>query len=163
VKIKRELATPITIGAFLISAVTGVLMFFHLDIGLNKVAHEWLSWMLLLGVVLHIVVNFSGFKRYFSRRNELLVIGFFVLLLLLSFFPLAGDSEPPFIPPLKALSKTPLTTLALVAEVAPDQLLERLAEAGIEVKSRQQSVSDLVGDDLREQVQVLSLLLAPRK
>ena len=48
--IKREWVTPIAAGGFLISAVTGVLMFFHLDTGLNKVAHEWLSWVFLGGV-----------------------------------------------------------------------------------------------------------------
>lgn len=36
----REWATPLTIGSFLLIAVTGVLMFFHLDSGLNKLAHE---------------------------------------------------------------------------------------------------------------------------
>jgi hypothetical protein len=38
--IQREWVTPIAAGAFLISAVTGVLIFFHVDSGLNKVAHE---------------------------------------------------------------------------------------------------------------------------
>ena len=36
-------------GAFTLSAVTGVLMFFHLDSGLNKAAHEWLSWAMVGG------------------------------------------------------------------------------------------------------------------
>lgn len=37
----RKWATPLTIGSFLLMGVTGILMFFHLDIGLNKLAHEW--------------------------------------------------------------------------------------------------------------------------
>ena len=158
--IKREWATPITAGAFLQSAVTGMLMFFHLDTGLNKVAHEWLSWILLLGVTLHLAVNFSGLKRYFSIRKGQLLMGFFALLLLLSFAPIGDKNEPPFVPPLKVLAKAPLTTLALVAKRSPVQLLERLAKIGVSAQSDQQSVSDLVGDDLREQVRLLKLLLA---
>lgn len=42
--ISRNWATPLTIGSFLLMAVTGLLMFFHLDTGLNKAAHEWLGW-----------------------------------------------------------------------------------------------------------------------
>lgn len=39
----REIATPLTIGIFLIMSVTGILMFFHWDTGFNKLAHEWLG------------------------------------------------------------------------------------------------------------------------
>ena len=64
--IKREWATPITIGAFLLSAVTGVLLFFHLDSGLNKLAHEWLSWVLLAAV---------AFDVYNKRQGKPSIIG----------------------------------------------------------------------------------------
>ena len=39
-KLQRDWATPLTIGAFGLLAVTGVLMFFHPDSGLNKAVHE---------------------------------------------------------------------------------------------------------------------------
>ena len=51
-KLQRDWITPITMGAFGLLAVTGALMFFHLDRGLNETAHEWLSWVLLGGVAL---------------------------------------------------------------------------------------------------------------
>lgn len=37
--VQREWATPVAAGAFLLSAVTGVLIFFHIDSGLNKFVH----------------------------------------------------------------------------------------------------------------------------
>ncbi|EWS63204.1 hypothetical protein Y695_03563 [Hydrogenophaga sp. T4] len=37
---QRPWITPLVMGSFALSAVTGVLMFFHLDTGLNKAAHE---------------------------------------------------------------------------------------------------------------------------
>ena len=69
--VQRSWATPIAAGAFLLSAVTGVLIFFHVDSGLNKAAHEWLSWLLLGGVVLHVLANLGGFKRHFATRGGL--------------------------------------------------------------------------------------------
>ena len=58
-------ATPLTIGAFGLMATTGLLMFFHLDSGLNKTAHEWLGWAMILGVVAHVMLNWKAFKRHF--------------------------------------------------------------------------------------------------
>lgn len=42
-------------------------MFFHLDSGLNKTAHEWLSWAMVIGVTLHVLLNMPAFKRYFTQ------------------------------------------------------------------------------------------------
>ncbi len=139
-------------------------MFFHLDMGINKVAHEWLSWVLLIGVALHLVPNFNKLKQYLSMRNGQLMIGGFALLLILSFAPIGGDKgEQPFVQPLNALSNAPLTTLALVAETTPEELLERLSNSGIPVESKQQSVSELAGSDFRKRVRILSILLTQER
>ncbi len=160
-KIKREWATPITAGAFLLTAATGVLMFFHLDSGLNKTVHEWLSWILVIGAVLHIASNFIGFKRYFSERKGQVFMGGFALLFALSFVPMGNvGGEPPFMAPIKTLSAAPLTTLAIVAEVTPEEIIERLANAGFLAQSNDQSVREVVGGDLHQQMDVLKVLLA---
>ena len=158
--IKREWATPIVIGAFLLSAVTGILMFFHVDTGLNKEAHEWLGWALVVGVALHAVVNFSGFKRHFGSVQGRAVIGLFALLLVLSFAPL-GDSNdgPPTLIPARALANAPIAALAEVARVTPDRMLERIKAEGLQPTSSQQSLGELVGQDMRRQVAVLAKLL----
>ncbi|MEO5326675.1 MAG: DUF4405 domain-containing protein [Magnetococcus sp. THC-1_WYH] len=157
--IQREWVTPVTMGAFLLSAVTGVLIFFHVDSGLNKVAHEWLSWVLLGGVVLHVIANFGGFKRHFDARRGRLLMGVFVLVLFLSFFGSGRKGEPPFAPPIRALSAVPLATLAQVAGVTPGQLRERLVKAGLQPMSDRQSLSELIGSDLRRQVQTINNIL----
>ena len=93
--VQRSWATPIAAGAFLLSAVTGVLIFFHVDSGLNKAAHEWLSWLLLGGVVLHVLANLGGFKRHFASRGGLAVMGAFALALALSFIAPAAEGLQP--------------------------------------------------------------------
>ncbi len=163
-KMTREWITPITTGAFLLTAVTGVLLFFHADTGLNKAVHEWLSWIFLAGAVLHLAVNFTAFKKYLTQRRGQVLLGVFVLLLVLSFAPVGGhhheEHQRPFMPPIRALAQAPLTTLAQVARTTPDQLRKRLTGAGVAVSSDQQSISELVGDDFRAQMHLLEKLLS---
>lgn len=153
--IQREWATPMAAGAFLLSAATGVLIFFHADSGLNKFVHEWLSWILLAGVAFHVIANFGAFKRHLLNRRGQWLIGVFALVFLLSFISPGGKNEPPFAPPVRALAAVPLTTLAQVARISPEELRARLVKAGVQPTSDQQNVSELAGSDLRQQLRVL--------
>lgn len=156
----RPWITPVVIGAFFLSAVTGVLMFFHLDSGLNKTAHEWLSWAMVIGVSLHVLLNLPAFKRYFSQGTGKLVMGLFAAVLALSFIPAGGaGGEPGFAPPVRALAKAPITVLAQVAGTSTDDLKTKLQAQGLTVTSDQQSVADLVGPDLRQQIGTLTKVL----
>lgn len=159
--IKREWATPITMGAFLLSAVTGVLLFFHLDSGLNKLAHEWLSWALLAGVALHIAGNFPGFKRHLGTLQGRAWVGAFGALLLLSFIQIGGErSGPPAFATIQnALVAAPVSTLAQVARVSPEQMLERMRSAGIPATSMDQNLNQLVDADPRKQMAIIGDLL----
>lgn len=154
----RPWITPVVIGAFLLSAVTGILMFFHLDSGLNKTAHEWLSWAMVIGVSLHIVLNLNAFKRYFSQTTGKVVIGLFALILVLSFVPAGGEggSDPGFAPPVRALAKAPLPVLAQVVGMSPEALKTELASKGHPVLNDQQTLQDLIGGDLRAQIQTIT-------
>lgn len=162
---QRPWITPVVMGAFLLSAVTGVLMFFHLDSGLNKTAHEWLSWAMLIGVGLHVLLNMPAFKRYLNQTTGRVVIGAFALILALSFIPAGGSggSEPGFAPPVRALAKAPISVLAQVAGTSTDDLKARLQAQGLTVTSDQQSVADLVGPDLRKQIGTITKVLPAAK
>ena len=160
----RPWITPVVIGAFFLSAVTGVLMFFHLDSGLNKTAHEWLSWAMVIGVTLHVLLNMPAFKRYFTQTTGKVVMGAFALVLVLSFIPAGGaGGEPGFAPPVRALAKAPITVLAQVAGTSTDDLKAKLQAQGLTVTSDQQSVADLVGPDLRAQIGTISKVLPAAK
>lgn len=155
-KLQRDWVTPITMGAFGLLAVTGVLMFFHLDTGLNETAHEWLSWALIAGVALHAVVNWAGVKRHLAGWRGRTAVGVFALLLAGSFLSVGAKKEPPFVPPLRALADAPLPVLAQVAKTSPDELRARLQRAGVSVHGNDDTVRTLVGDDTRAQIRVLS-------
>jgi hypothetical protein len=158
-KLQRDWITPLTMGAFGLLAVTGVLMFFHLDSGLNKTAHEWLSWVLLAGVALHAGVNWPGLRRHLAGWRGRAVLGVFALLLVASFVPTGADSQPPFVVPLRALAEAPLPVLAQVARTTPEAMRQRLAQAGFPAAAETDSVARLVGPDPRRQTRVLATVL----
>lgn len=156
----REWATPLTMGSFALMAVTGVLMFFHLDSGLNKPAHEWLGWAMVAGVALHSAANFGSFKRYFSQRTALVVIGAFLLVLGLSFLPLGdkgGGGKPAPVKAAEALIDAPIPVLAQLTGKDAQTLVAQLNQAGIQVSadgSLRQAVSGR-----KQQMQALGLIL----
>lgn len=65
---KRELATSFTTFLFLVIAITGILMFFHILDNYTKQMHEILGLAFIAIVMLHIFFNWKSMKNYFSNR-----------------------------------------------------------------------------------------------
>jgi len=163
-KLKREWVTPITAGAFLLLGVTGILMFFHIDTGLNKLAHEWLGWVLVAAVALHLVLNFQGLKRQLTQTRGQVLAGLFVLALGLSFLPTGGDGpggKAAFMATTGALADAPISALAQVARVDEATLNARFSAAGHPLTAAAGSVRDLVGTDPGAQAALLARVLRP--
>lgn len=159
-KIEKKWVTPLVTGSFLLVAITGILMFFHIDTGLNKVAHEWLGLIMVLGAVLHIVVNLKGFNQMFSNTMGKTIVGVFVLVLGLSFINLGGEGkEKPFMSSVEVLAKASVVDLAQVSHIDKKVLLDRLKSNGISITDDTQSIKDMVGDDTHKQMEVLNAIL----
>lgn len=158
-KISREWATPLTMGAFFLSAVTGVLMFFHLDSGLNKPAHEWLSWLMLGGVGAHAAVHWSSFKRYLFQPTGRAILGVLVLITVLSFWQPAGAPKgSPARQATQALTGAPLDVVAQVARQDAAALRARLTQKGLTVPPGQPTLTEIARASQRETMQVLGLV-----
>lgn len=156
----REAATPLTIGSFLIIAVTGILMFFHLDSGLNKLAHEWIGWAMLAAVALHASVHFKSFSRYFTRPRALAVIGVSVLLLAASFASPAGKaSKPSHILAAQVVLDAPIRLVADMTGRNSSAIVQDLASAGF-AASEDVSLRSVAGKGREEQMKVLGIALA---
>ena len=158
-KFSRSWATPLTAGSFIVLAVTGLLMFFHLDRGLNHLAHEWIGWLLVFGVACHVAANFLSFKKHLTGNIGKAVVIAFMLILALSFVQPEERKRPPgWAQPVKALSFMPINELATVANMSVVEIRNRLTEAGLNPTSDQQSIKDLVGHNLRKQLEVLNVI-----
>ncbi len=164
-KISREWATPIAIGAFGLMAVTGLLMFFHFDSGLNKLAHEWLGWAFIGGVGLHAMVNWNAFKRYFvASAIGRAVIAVFGLILLASFAPLGGarGASPPVLA-MNAVARAPLSAVAPLTGRPVETLVAQLKNAGFAISGPNASIADAVGASRDGQGKAMAILFGDRK
>lgn len=165
--IRRDWATPLTIGAFTLMGSTGVLMFFHLDNSLQKAAHEWLGWLMIGAVVLHVSTSWAGFKRYFqpAHRGKWLVGGFVLAVAATFFIRLPGGEggEGGGQPPGLAISAIRQARIADVAPLfgrTPDDARATLAAGGIMLASNDSTLADAVGSDRGKMGQALRLLAA---
>lgn len=140
-------AGPLTIGAFVVVAVTGILMFFHLNTGLMKLAHEWLGWLFVIGAVAHVAVNWKAFLGYFSRPMGLAIILVLLVLGALSFIPGAKRGRPPFIEAAKALEQSPLNVVAQVVQKSPETLVDGLKAKGLRVPNHQKSIREIAAEN----------------
>lgn len=147
-KFIRQIATPLTIGAFLLMAVTGVLIFFHKDMGLNKTAHEWLSWLFLIGVGLHIFINFKPLQIYLKKPLALGIIGLFAAILTASFFVGGGEEKggkPPVREMMMAFESAKIEQIAPLVGKTSEQLLGELNAQGYSATSAQQTLQSIAG------------------
>lgn len=149
--LSRDWATPLTIGAFAIMGVTGLLMFFELETGLNKPVHEWAGLVMVAAVVLHVAVNWRAFTRYLTEsRSGRGIIAVGVLALAASFISPPGGRErgaPPPVLAMKAITAAPLTTIAPLTGRTPADLATALAAEGIVLTSPDASIASIIGDN----------------
>ncbi len=90
-RISRSIATGSTVATFFIVGITGVLLFFHLDFGGVEFVHEWVGMAMIVACVLHIVVNFASFKKFFRGKSLFMII----ICLLLGAFAILMMQENP--------------------------------------------------------------------
>ena len=145
----REWATPLTIGAFTLMAVTGVLMFFHLETGFNKPAHEWVGLVMVAAVALHAFANWTAFRRYFlGNATGQGLIGLGAAALALSFIPVSGgEGASPPVMAMRAVSRAPIATVAALTGRPTEAVLADLARAGVAVAGPDASLDSATGGD----------------
>ncbi|MCX6179259.1 MAG: DUF4405 domain-containing protein [Chlorobiales bacterium] len=165
----KSWATPLAIGAFTISAVTGLFIFFDIEIGIVEPVHKWLSWLLVCGVMLHVLSNWKPFTGYFSQKAAIAVIGAAILFTITSLLPIFGDEEKDSGKEnagkvaVQALESSSLETIALVIKTTPQKLVEQLGKSGILVKDASLTIQEIAKNNSKEGKAVLGTLLQQPK
>ncbi|MBC8524989.1 MAG: DUF4405 domain-containing protein [Chlorobium phaeobacteroides] len=139
----RSLATPLIAAAFLVSASTGLMMFFHFEPGIVEPVHEWMSWILVGGAVLHLLANWKAFTGYLQRKTGVVFIGAAIAIALLSLYPWVEEGEDGRKKAVKSLEKASLITISGVAGTSLDQLLETMSQNGISVLDTGDSIEEI--------------------
>jgi hypothetical protein len=155
----REWATPITIGAFALSAVTGIMLFFKVELGLIKHVHEWLSWLLVFGAIFHIIANWRSTVGYISKPVGKGILAFFLLLICLSFIPAGGKHKGPHFNIISnRLIQAPLSEVAQIANHRPDEAMNILKSRGIYTENEAQTVREIAVRNNKSPMDVLDII-----
>lgn len=157
----REINTPITAGAFILVGITGVLMFYHLDTGLNKTFHEWVGLIFVAASILHVVTNFKPFKKHLQAPARAALMSLFVIALAVSFTlqPPAGGAKGPKAV-LAKLTQVPVEELAALGKKSETDVRAILvsfnAAADADLK---RSLSELIDGDPKTHFMALSQII----
>ncbi len=154
----RAWATPLTLGAFALMTATGILMFFGWRGGLISEVHEWFSWLFLAGAAAHLVVNYRPLTLHLKSRWGRMSLAASAIVLAVAVVPW-GIRTPHQLHGLieRAVVDAPLSTLASLAKVTPEDAETRLKAHGVtatlEQSARQISVQNRV--DQREVIAIV--------
>lgn len=159
----RRWATPITIGAFLLMAVTGIAMFFDWEPGLVTVVHQWMSWIFLLAVGAHVTINIRPFKSHLKSGWGRASVAVFSLLLAVSFYHWGLITGPQMKDRIElALVDARLSALASVIGIEPQELVRRFEANGL-AASADQSIRDLVRVHDMDENFLLAVIFIPER
>ena len=157
-------ATPLITGLFLISLISGVMLYFHLLGGYVRSMHELLSLVLIIPFVLHLWRNWRAFLGYFKRPSFLVSIA--VCMVAAGYFVATagpqrgrerGGLPPQFALVHKMMGQTP-EKLAPLFGKTPEQLVEQLKAAGFKDALAQISMSEIAAKAERDENAIVALL-----
>ena len=85
-------ATAATIATFLVTGITGVLMFYHIGGYYLRTAHDWIGMAFVVAAVFHVVRNWNGCVKLMKQPRAQVVL---VLVAAITAFCIIGDSLSP--------------------------------------------------------------------
>jgi hypothetical protein len=126
-------ATVWTVLTFAVSAVTGVFIFFHLGNTYLMGLHEWLSMGFVIAAVLHVLRHSRVFMTLVSKSRTR--YGAVVIVLVSIAFVGTAALSPSRGNPMKAFvdvsRQAPVSAVAQVIGLSPDDLRARFDQAGV--------------------------------
>ena len=158
-------ATPTITALFVVSLVSGVIIFFNVGRMSFTPMHEWLSMLLIIPFVMHLIKNWRPFLAY-MRRPPMAIAGGISLVAALAFAlpPLFITFTPP--PERIIIGMLPASSVAQVAPLlghTGESLQAALQTAGITVASAEQSIKAVAEASGRTSSQVLAAALAAKR
>jgi hypothetical protein len=144
-KAMMRYATPFITGLFAISLVSGVALFFHLGTSYFREMHEWLSMVLIIPFVLHLLKNWRPFLMYF--KHVPMAIALVLSLAAGGFYAWegaqGGAGGNPMMAIANAMQSSSVSTVAPIFELTPTELTAALTAKGYKVDSPDSKIGDI--------------------
>jgi len=146
-------------------AATGIVMFFKASSPLGRTLHEWLGWLLVVGVGLHIVANWGGMKGHLGRTAGRVIIGLFTVVTIVSLVPTGSGSNPSDSTrgAVAALSRAPVRDLAPLAGRDAETLVSELRKAGYPNATVDSTCESLGGSNQGKRFQAMGVIFPASK
>ena len=137
----KKTATSLTIGAFIVVSITGMLLFFDLATGSIRATHEWMSLFFALTGLLHVYSHKKALFNYFSNKYlifmcTVLMLAGFMFVFSLNDIYASGASY-------KKLINAKLEHLAPIFDTNTNELVVKIKSMGLTIKSTGQSLNDI--------------------
>lgn len=160
-----RVSTPVTVGVFVVSAVTGVLLFFHLGERLVKGLHEWIGLAFVAFALLHILRNWRALVGY--ARKPVLWVGCAASLVAAAGFIVpalgakegggGGDAQRRLT---QVVMGAPIEQVAPLLATTVPALTERLTTAGFKVEGGALSLNEIAKASGRSPRELVELVVA---
>ena len=138
----RPFSTPLIIGAGVISAMTGLLMFFTTEQPF-LFAHEIVGLGFAVAIVLHIYTNWRPFKKYFSQRSVIIIaLAWLIGIGMIARTAIFSEGEPEELI-MQKMEQTSITRMAPIVDMDVETLVERLGDDGYTVSDPEMSIEAL--------------------
>ena len=160
----QDKSTAATIGLFVVSGITGLMLFLKIGEGALKGIHEWLSVAFVIAAMLHVVRHWRPMQRYFKMQSFWGITVIVLLLVVVMMVPGNGSFGPrghhPMVQVIDTLGNAKLENLALTMNTSSDALVQKLSHEGITVQNTQQTLQEVAKNANCDLFQVMSIVIA---
>lgn len=138
----RNFSTPLIIGAGVVSAITGLLMFFTTEQPFLS-AHEIVGLGFSVAILLHIYTNWRPFQKYFSQRSVIIIaLAWLIGVGLIARTAIFSEGEPEELI-MEKMEQTSITRMAPIVDMDVETLMKRLGTDGFPVSDPEMSIEQL--------------------
>jgi hypothetical protein len=157
-------ATPLTSGLFVVSAISGVALFFRWQPSIFHTMHVWLSMVLLLPFVVHVWKNWRSLLGYAKRGTLAMPLAAsLVAALLFAYFGMTGGRRGnPALRAIPLMTQARLSELAPILKTTPEGLLATLKQRGYQARSIDETLDAVAGASGKQSSEVLFAVMPAR-
>lgn len=156
-------STPVAGAVFVVSATTGVLLFFHLGERLIKDLHEWVGVAFVAAAILHVLRNRHALAAH--ARRPTLWVALAAALVTAAAFVVPGLSAREGGGEgtrrlMQALMSAPLDEVAPILDTTPGALTHQLTSAGFTVAGASTSLREVARASGRSPQEIAAAVVA---
>jgi len=157
----RTIATPLTIGTFIVVCFTGLCMLFGVH-GLVNPIHEVTSVLFVVGSVLHIAINWRPTLAYLKKPLGASLAIVFTVISLVALLPTGGKGQNPrqvLGQASDVILDSNLPGVATLTKQSEQTLLGKLAQAGFASVDSQATLRDIARANGKSTLETLAAVL----